>query len=272
MDKNNLDNVEENIQLLTIVQVEKEHRIRCQADGCKHSVYKQIHVVRINGTLMLFGISCFTKKFHNLSNSFITPLFSSSSGGRVLTDEERKLLVDNTENLIAYFQKEFDLDEGIRKDAEEKGRQEKEHILDGKLHNETNSQNHHFVESTVQLNRNIDLIKVPQVNRLNESFYKELSPFVMQCKLDDPFFDERQVMRSMWAHSPELERNVIEDYSNGTNKSLIIDLVIRHYRLGTTTDPWRFSLNLLKNYSIPKIATFRILSDFGLLRVMPKPN
>lgn len=38
-------------ELLAIVEVDKADRVVCQADGCGHSVYRRIHVVRHDGRL-----------------------------------------------------------------------------------------------------------------------------------------------------------------------------------------------------------------------------
>ena len=90
----------QDIELLAIVEVDKEARILCRAPTCKHTVYKRIHVLKHNGTLTVYGSECF-KKLVGQPSEF-KPQYSTSTG-RSLTPDERALLLDNTEKLIAQF-------------------------------------------------------------------------------------------------------------------------------------------------------------------------
>ena len=89
-------------QLLAIVEVPQTDRVVCQAPGCKHPVYKRIHVVQKDGKLTVLGSECFKKLF---GEAISTPSFGSGEG-RLLTQEERQLLVENTERLISQFEAE----------------------------------------------------------------------------------------------------------------------------------------------------------------------
>lgn len=90
--------------LLAVVCVEKANRVVCQARGCGHGVYRRIHVVRHDdGTLGVYGSDCFDRLFgHYLTG---TPYYGSG-GGRELTPDERQMLAENTEQLIAQFEAE----------------------------------------------------------------------------------------------------------------------------------------------------------------------
>jgi len=90
-------------QLLAIVEVPHADRVLCQAAGCKHPVYKRIHVVRKDGELTVLGSECFNKLF---GRARIKPLYGSGEG-RLLTPEERQLLIENTERLISQFEDEY---------------------------------------------------------------------------------------------------------------------------------------------------------------------
>lgn len=90
----------DDVQLLAIVEVSKEERILCRAPNCKHSVYKRIHVIKVNNTITVYGSECFKKLVGQ--NTELKPQFSTSIG-RGLTSEERALLLENTEKLIAQF-------------------------------------------------------------------------------------------------------------------------------------------------------------------------
>ncbi|WP_423600902.1 hypothetical protein [Roseateles sp. MS654] len=91
-------------QLLAVVEVDKADRVVCQAEGCGHSVYRRIHVVRHgDGSLGVYGSDCFDKLFGHLATK--TPTYGSGDG-RELTAAERLMLAENTERLIAQFEAE----------------------------------------------------------------------------------------------------------------------------------------------------------------------
>lgn len=106
--------------LLAVVEVEPEKRIRCQALGCGHTVYKRIHVVSVEGELQVVGSDCFKRLFAGVIGS--KPSYGSSDGRR-LTDEERKLLEQNTAELVAQLKAEH---EDAERAAREKLRQIKQ--------------------------------------------------------------------------------------------------------------------------------------------------
>jgi hypothetical protein len=89
-------------RLLAVVEVPQADRVVCQAPGCKHPVYKRIHVVQKYGNLTVLGSECFKKLF---GEAHSTPSYGSGDG-RLLTPEERQLLVENTERLISQFEAE----------------------------------------------------------------------------------------------------------------------------------------------------------------------
>ena len=92
-------------KLLAIVSVEHEDRVQCGQPGCGHSIYRAIHVVRDNGSLIVLGSTCFAKRYGSAA-TLGTARFGTGDGGRKLTAEERMLLVDNTAELLARFEAE----------------------------------------------------------------------------------------------------------------------------------------------------------------------
>jgi hypothetical protein len=92
-------------QLLAIVEVPRDDRVRCQASGCHHPVFRRIHVVRENGAVRVFGSECFKKLFDAFPVATSTPRYTTADG-RHLTEEERQLLIENTERLIQQFEAE----------------------------------------------------------------------------------------------------------------------------------------------------------------------
>ena len=93
-------------ELLAIVEVPRDERVRCQAPGCNHPVFRRIHVVREGDIVSVLGSECFKRLFTTLPVSSATPKYSSSEG-RHLTDEERQLLVENTRRLVEQFEGEY---------------------------------------------------------------------------------------------------------------------------------------------------------------------
>ena len=93
-------------KLLAVVEVSRDDRVRCQSTGCNHPVFRRIHVVRENSAIRVYGSECFKKLFVGFSVVSSTPQYTSSDG-RHLTDEERQLLIENTERLIQQFATEY---------------------------------------------------------------------------------------------------------------------------------------------------------------------
>ncbi|WP_149028987.1 addiction module protein [Serpentinimonas barnesii] len=91
--------------LLAIVEVPHDERVRCAAQGCGHSVYRRVHLVRIDGSTKVFGSDCFARLFDSTPTGRAPPKYGSGTG-RSLTPEERALLLENTERLIEQFERE----------------------------------------------------------------------------------------------------------------------------------------------------------------------
>jgi hypothetical protein len=94
-----------NAKLLAIVSVQHEDRVQCGQPGCGHSIYRAIHVVRDNGTLIVLGSTCFSKRYGSAA-TLGKARFGAGDSGRTLTAEERMLLVDNTAELLSRFEAE----------------------------------------------------------------------------------------------------------------------------------------------------------------------
>lgn len=88
--------------LLSIVEVSHANRIRCQADGCGHSVFKRIHVVLDNGKFHVLGSQCFAKLYGGLH----TAPYYGGGDARPLTDNERAMLMENTARFIEQLESE----------------------------------------------------------------------------------------------------------------------------------------------------------------------
>ena len=89
-------------RLRAVVAVNRKDRVRCQQPGCGHSVYAAIHVVEEDGRLLVLGSTCFVKRYgspHTLGHAQY-----GGGGRRKLTEEERQMLLQNTEMLLAHFE------------------------------------------------------------------------------------------------------------------------------------------------------------------------
>ena len=92
-----------NARLRAIVAVDGKDRVRCQQPGSGHSVYAAVHVVEEDGKLMVLGSTCFAQRYGSPA-ALGQAQYGGGGGGRKLTDEERQLLIENTEALLAQFE------------------------------------------------------------------------------------------------------------------------------------------------------------------------
>lgn len=89
-------------RLLAVVSVDgRASAVRCMNPGCFMSVYAAIHVVEDEGQLLVMGRDCFANRYGG-GSALGEPRFGA--GGRLLTPEERELLIANTARLLALFE------------------------------------------------------------------------------------------------------------------------------------------------------------------------
>lgn len=91
-------------RLLAIVEVDKSEKVFCAQPGCHHSVYKAIHVVKDGEQMLVLGSTCFKKRYGSLTALGKAQHWGGS--GKLLTSEERALLAENTQALLALFEAE----------------------------------------------------------------------------------------------------------------------------------------------------------------------
>ena len=97
---------ENSAKLLAVVCFEsKKEQVKCGYPGCKHYVYRRIHVVEDGGKISILGSTCFAKKYQG-KEPLGTANFGHGSDGKVLNADERELLLQNTAALIARFEQE----------------------------------------------------------------------------------------------------------------------------------------------------------------------
>ncbi len=91
--------------LFMVVEVDPEDRIRCQAPGCNHPVYKRIHVVRDAGRIVAVGSECWARLYAHAAAGAAQPRYGSTKG-RLLTPQEREMLNANTAAFVARMEQE----------------------------------------------------------------------------------------------------------------------------------------------------------------------
>jgi hypothetical protein len=91
--------------LLAVVEVDKADRIQCQAEGCGHSVYKRIHVVLTGLEFKVLGSQCYERLYGQTAPHGQLPQYGSGTG-RLLTPEERLVLIENTAAFIEALEAE----------------------------------------------------------------------------------------------------------------------------------------------------------------------
>ena len=89
--------------LIAIVEVDEASGIQCQAPDCNHTVFRKIHVLRSLGAVKAVGSSCFKQFYLSEGQAKPAPLFTTRSG-RILSSEERKLLLEDVERLVLRFE------------------------------------------------------------------------------------------------------------------------------------------------------------------------
>ena len=94
-------------QLRAIVSVSYPDRIQCQQPGCGHSVYRRVHIVHDSGITILLGSTCFAKRYGG-AGALGQPNHGGSGDGLELTAEQRQILVDNTDALLAHYDQQRD--------------------------------------------------------------------------------------------------------------------------------------------------------------------
>ena len=87
------------VKLLTRVSLNPDDALLCQCPGCNRRIYADVHVLRLDGAVTVYGSSCYHKIFGDEGGEVLYPW----TGGERLTAEQRLLFEQNTEEFIARF-------------------------------------------------------------------------------------------------------------------------------------------------------------------------
>lgn len=93
--------------LIAVIEVPDDKKVICQSEACGRSVYKSVHIVRMNGEIQILGSECFKKYAVELrSQKQLKPMYGTSDGIS-LSEYELSLLRENTEQLISEFESKY---------------------------------------------------------------------------------------------------------------------------------------------------------------------
>ena len=115
-------------QLAAEVALPYEERIQCQCRGCGHTIWRQIHIIQwTDGRIECWGQDCYKRELGPTAVGGASKALYDSVGGRELTPEERELLTNNRERLIAKFREDQERKlQAEREREQERQRRERE--------------------------------------------------------------------------------------------------------------------------------------------------
>lgn len=87
------------VELLTRVRLDPKQAILCQCKGCKRRVHADVHVLKLDGELTVFGGTCFKNLFGDQQYEEKFPW----NGESQLTPDQRSLLEQNTKEFIERY-------------------------------------------------------------------------------------------------------------------------------------------------------------------------
>ena len=86
--------------LLHVVEVDRDKRVRCQAEGCGHSVYARIHILLVDGQFQVLGGNCFQRLYGRGLQDAKSYYGGSAGSPTQLDDDMRLLLATNTAEFV----------------------------------------------------------------------------------------------------------------------------------------------------------------------------
>ena len=216
---------------MAVVEVSEDARVRCQAEGCGHSVYKRIHVVYVDKQFMVLGSQCYQRLFRPASTASQAPRYGASTG-RVLTAEERNELIENTSAFIARLEAE-------RAELERLAAQQKTRFA-------------------------------AEQKRLAELRQKRrqaaLPPAPVHVADDErsPLYEGPNMLRWRWK-AAEVIAACLVDHSMNPSRSPHHATVAAHVVRRPFPSPYAFALDVELKARLPKRYIFRALDELGMI-------
>lgn len=215
--------------LLDVVEVEREKRVRCQAEGCGHGVYARIHVVLVGRKFLVLGGDCFQRLYGKALTGAASQYGGSSGTPTKLDEEMRNLLESNTAEFIERL-------EARRRELEVRAEQERL------------------------------AARAAEQARMDARAAARPAPVVPQrfeYPLNDPStipYEGQAMLRWRWIPGASLPASGMSDTSSQK------EIVVKCYRgYDRKHPPYQFAMAVEMKYFLPKSLTLRTLHLLGLI-------
>lgn len=229
-----MESPESGAYLLAVVEVDKADRIQCQAEGCGHSVYKRIHVVLAGLEFKVLGSQCYDRLHGQTALCGHTPQYGSGSG-RLLTPEERLVLVENTAAFIEALEVE-------RVELESRAA----------LQADWQRQN--------ELARATRLIVLP--------VQRPEPPEHIDRDVRSPIYEGGEMLRWRWK-SPQTTAAIVAEYDAYPSQGPLHARVMAAFKKKAWPNPYSFALDVELKQCLPKSNIFRSLDELNLIERAP---
>ena len=219
--------------LLAIVEVDKADRIQCQAEGCGHSVYKRIHVVLAGLKFKVLGSQCYGRLYGYASSDGL-PQFGSGTG-RLLTAEERQVLVENTAAFIERLEAE---------------RIELERVAALQATREREAEQAQAARRSAML--------IGQPTRRPDLHRK------IDSDEHSPLYEGGEMLRWKWKSAEEVAASIAAADANPSQDPYQAS-VIACFKGHRRPTPYAFALDVEMRHRLPKAYIFRALDELNLI-------
>lgn len=216
--------------LLAVVEVDKADRIQCQAEGCGRSVYKRIHVVLAGLEFKVLGSQCYERLYGQDTLTSQTPQYGTGTG-RLLTQEERLILVENTTAFIESLEAER---VELERRAALKAAQQRE------------------VESA-----RAAIQPAPR-----EHWLKRPQHIAKDAR--SPIYEGGEMLRWRWRTSEAMTASIAE-YEAYPLQGPFHARVMASFKNGSWLTPYAFALDVELRQCLPKAYIFRALDELNLI-------
>jgi hypothetical protein len=217
------------VLLLTVVEVDKNDRVKCQAIGCGRPVHKRIHVAMIGKDFKVLGSDCYQKLYGDIGSKLV-PKYGTTNGRR-LSAQERLLLIENTEKFIEYLESE---------------RAEIERIAALKSKRE-----------------------MEEKNDARRMYQHRFSPQRPQYIADDNFltspYEGANMIRWKWKEDKTIIANILAAYKTNSSRNRNVDIVVKCFEKHSCATPYMFALGVEMKFFLPKPNALRALDELGLI-------
>jgi hypothetical protein len=216
--------------LLAIVEVDKADRIQCQAEGCGHSVYKRIHVVLAGLEFKVLGSQCYERLYGQMTLGGQAPQYGSGNG-RLLTPEERLVLVENTAAFIEALKAE-------RVELESRAALQ------------------------AQTQRENELARAASWQAAPEQ--RPARPEHIDRDARSPMYEGSEMLRWRW-RTPETTSVSVAEYDTCPSRGPFHTRVMAAFRNNGWPTPYSFALDVELKQCLPKPYILRTLDELNLI-------